>query len=128
MNGSPEAVMAMQGAVLTRLIIDDSLTLTLRGGGRELTLRIDVAGQIEGPSGSLAFDPDTNPSSLGQFAPLLFHAVQACGLEESGELRFQINGSVVRIPPDPHQVSWSLSTSDGPKASCLAEGYVVCQS
>lgn len=127
MDGTPEAVSAMVGGTLTRLIIDDSVTLMVRNRAREITLRVDVAGRLDGADGAHAFDPDTDPASLGCLVPLLFSRIDAAGIEKDGTLKVRIGGTTLTVPFDDHQISWSLCASDGAQASCLAEGFVVWQ-
>lgn len=127
MDGTPEAVKAMRGGMLTRLIIDDSVTLLMRNRDREITLRVDVAGRLEADGATTPFDPDTDPASLGCLVPLLFQRIADAGIEKDGTLSLTIGGTALIVPFDDHQISWSLTTSDGAQASCLAEGFVVWQ-
>lgn len=121
----PAAVAALQGCHVTRLTIDDALTLALCGNGRELVLRIDGAGELQRHGTVHAFDPDRDPCTLAPFIGLLNERVDEVVLAQDGRLELALGRARVTVAPDDHQISWSVATADGQRASCIAEGRVV---
>jgi len=108
--------------MLTRIAVDDAVTLSLHAGGRQATLRIDGAGTLDGS----AFDPDTDPASVAPLLALVHRRIDAAELGEDGALRLVFSGGArLAVLPNEHAVSWAVRASDGAQASCIAEGKVV---
>lgn len=125
MSTVPRAVQALAGCTVTRLVVDDAVTLALRSATHEVMLRIDAAGVLAREDGEHRFDPDTNTESVACLLGLVHRRVSAVHLAEDGVLVCEFGNDRLRLQPHPHQVSWSLSGPDGSNASCLAEGMVV---
>lgn len=121
----PPAVAALKGCFVTRLTIDDALTLALCAEGRELTLRIDAAGELRRDGRVHAFDPDRDPGTLAPFIGLLNEAIVEAMLGDDGQLELVTSQAHVIVQPNEHQVSWSVASAAGARASCIAEGRVV---
>jgi len=121
----PTAVADMKGCIVTRLVIDDALGLALCGANRELTLRIDAAGELRRDGRVHAFDPDRDASTLAPFISLLNERIDEVTLADDGRLDLAIGPARVTVAPDEHQVSWSVTSASGARASCIAEGKVV---
>ncbi len=121
----PPAIDAMPGCVVTRLIIDDSFSLVLCGIDREVTLRIDGAGELAEGTKRIPFDPDTDPSSVVALLDLLNCRVDHAALDVSGRLDLTVRSFVLSVMPNDHQVSWSVVGPEGTRACCIAEGRVV---
>jgi hypothetical protein len=125
MTDMPPALAALKGCVITRLTIDDALGLALCGEGRELSLRIDAPGELHHAGGVHAFDPDRDPRTLGDLICLLNQRVDDVRLHENGGIEIVTRESRVTVPPEEHQMAWTVTSSDGARASCIAEGRVV---
>lgn len=122
----PPAVSALIGGTLCKVIVDDALTLCLRSTRCEASVRIDNAGMLRDEAGlEHPFNADEAPRSLGCVLQLLQHRVLRASVQDSGELVLDFGFAVLTAIPHDHQVSWSVSTSEGYAASCLAEGAVV---
>lgn len=124
----PAALAALRGCAVTRFVVDDSLTLILQAGGRLVDLRIDGAGTLAGAGGELRFSPDTDPAGLAPVLALMNAGVADVTLHADGRLalRFRDDRVLVALPED-HHVAWSVRSSCGASASCIAEGRVVWQ-
>ncbi len=123
----PPAVEALSGCIITRLVIDDSVALNLRGGEREVQLRIDGRASLKHLDKALLFDPDGDPTSVGCLISLIQQKVNKVEITPEGGLDLHVGAALISIDPDEHQVSWSIIASDGSQASCIAEGKVVWQ-
>lgn len=123
----PPAVAALAGFMITRMVIDDSVTLILHRGDREARLRIDGRGSLERQGQRIAFDPDSAPASVGPLIEFIHERIDEADVTPEGGLRLRIGKALLCVDPDDHQVSWSISTSDGAQASSIAEGKVVWQ-
>lgn len=122
----PPAIAMLAGCTLSRIAVDDSLTLGLRASGRSATLRIDGAGRLQAAGGARAFDTDGDPASAGPLLGLLNSRVDEATVRADGalELRFA-GGERLVVEPSDHAIAWTAIASDGAQASCLAEGKVV---
>ena len=123
----PAALAALPGSAVTRLIIDDSLTLVLQAPGNELVLRIDGSGRWQWHGETASFSADADPASLAPLLGLLQARVVGVALADDGrlELRFD-QGALLSALPDDHQIAWTVRSA-GASATCLAEGKVVWQ-
>lgn len=127
MKAVPLAVAIIPTCTVTRLTVDDSVTLAARSAEREVFIRMDRGGQMERQSRVERFDPDADPMSVCCLLSLLNARITDARIEEDGELRLQFGETTLRLPPDEHQVSWTVTTSDGARAVCIAEGRVIWQ-
>jgi len=123
----PPAVEALLGCIITRLVIDDSVTFGLCNGEREVRLRMDGRGSLKQPDQTLLLDPDGDPVSIACLIGLIHERVDRVEITPEGGLDLQVGKSLICLDPDEHQVSWSITASDGSQASCIAEGKVVWQ-
>jgi hypothetical protein len=121
----PPALAAMEGCVVTRLVVDDSFSLVLCGVDREVTLRIDGEGRLQSFGDTVVFDPDRDPASVGALVGLLNQRVDGVDIEADGQLMLLIGPARLTVLPNDHQISWSVRGPDGTKAACIAEGRVV---
>jgi hypothetical protein len=122
----PHALADLTGCMVSRLQIDDAVTLFLRAADREVSLRIDGRGSLSIAARSQTFDADADLTSVGCLIELLHQSVRQTALRRDGTLHLQTDGGATLMAhPHPHQVSWAVRSSRGPSASCLAEGMVV---
>lgn len=125
----PAALAALRGAMVTRFIVDDSLTIVLHAAGREATLRIDGEGVLIRAGAEQRFSPDAEPAGLAPVLSLLHARVLAIALEPDGRLELAFDGGDrLAALPDHHGVSWSVRSCEGASAigaACIAEGRVV---
>lgn len=126
MDWLPEALATLSGCTVTRLCVDDSATLSLRAGGMSAILRLDGAARLQRAGQSFVFDTDADPASAAALLGLLYDRIAAAALGTDGalELRFA-SGASLTVLPSEHGVSWSVQTSRGAGASCIAEGRIV---
>lgn len=127
MTTVPEAVSALEGCTITKLVIDDSVHMALQSRSLNATLRIDTAGEVRNGESKAQFDPDAAPESLTAIVPLLHQRIGQAKLEDDGSLVVTAGPWELRVPFHDHEISWSISTSTSAQASCLAEGFVVWQ-
>jgi hypothetical protein len=124
-NVAPPIINAIPGCIVTRVIVDDSFTLTLCGIDREIVLRIDGEGELQRDGGHTAFDPDRDPASVVSLIGLLNRRIDGVELADDGRLHLMTPGMRLSVLPSEHAVSWSIHGPDGTRASCIAEGKVV---
>jgi len=124
-NPCPAALEGIRGCCVTRLIIDDALTLSLQGAGRSASLRIDGRGRVSRHGSTFDFEPDQDPTTLREVLGLLYGVVKAVFVENDGtlELYFE-DGAKLEALPDDYQVSWQVRCGNLGVA-CIAEGKVV---
>lgn len=122
----PDVIAALRGCRVTRFVVDDSLTLTLQGPGRQLAVRIDGEGRLQRNGQSHRFSPDEDPAGLAPLLSLMNARLDSASVAADGvlELRFEHGAALTALPHD-HQVSWSVRIPGGGSASCIAEGKVV---
>jgi hypothetical protein len=124
----PAALAAMRGCAVTRFVVDDSLTLVLQSAGCAVELRIDGQGLLTGASGELRFSPDMDPSGLAPVLGLMNASVAEVSLQTDGRLALDFrDGRRLAALPEDHHVAWSVRSTCGASASCIAEGRVVWQ-
>lgn len=121
----PAAVAALAGTMVTRFVIDDSLTVVCAAAGREVRLRIDGVGRLERAGRVVDFAPDADPAGLAPVLALLHERVHAVSIAADGALALECAGARLVALGDEHAVSWAVSASDGSSATCIAEGKVV---
>ncbi|MGE0797796.1 MAG: DUF6188 family protein [Lautropia sp.] len=125
MSAVPPIIQAVDGCIVTRLIVDDSFTLTLCGIDREVVLRIDGRGVLTSAGEEQPIDPDRDPATAAAMLKLLNRRVDAIRLASDGGLTLECGDAALHVPPSEHTLSWSMRGPDGMRASCLAEGRVV---
>lgn len=121
----PPALAALEGCLVSRLTVDDALTLGLSGVGRAPTLRLDGAGVVEHGGARHAVDVDRDPRSAAALLGLLGGRVAAVHLRRDGALELRCDLGMLVCEPHEHQVSWQVQGPDGTRCACLAEGMVV---
>lgn len=118
----------IDGLSVTRIAIDDSLTLFCRAGdGREGEIRIDGAFSYTDASGQ-AHDGcvEDSPSSAGPVLGLVMGRIGAARIDGEGSLELVFgDGAVLSASAEDHFVSWEIKSSDGFHAVCLADRDVV---
>ncbi|MCS6920946.1 MAG: DUF6188 family protein [Elioraea sp.] len=126
MEPLPKALAALAGCTVTRLCVDDSVTLALHALGRAVTLRVDGPGRLQRAGAAHGFDTDADPATAAALLGLLYDTVASgfVGADGTLEIRFA-SGAHLSVPASEHGVAWSLHTADGARASCIAEGRVV---
>lgn len=118
----------LDGMTVTRIAIDDSLTLYCRAGdGREAEIRIDGAFSLTGPSG----DTETgcieeSPRSAAPVLSRVYCLIGTARIADTGALEIGFaDGTRLTAQAEDHFVSWELKASDGFHAVCLADRDVV---
>ena len=118
----------IDGLTVTRISVDDSLTLFCRAGDRrEAEIRIDGAFAYVDPAGE-AFTGciEESPRGAGPVLELVFARIAAARIDETGALELSFAGdAVLTAEAENHFVSWEIKTSNGFHAVCLADRDVV---
>ena len=125
--GAPDGLAGLAGAMLTRIAVDDSLTLQLRGAdGLSCALRVDGALRYTGADGA-AFEAcvETQAERIGPLFVHLFERIDAIEIEQDGALLLRFRGAGLRALPHAHAMAWKISASNGFEAACLEDGRVV---
>ena len=118
----------IDGLSVTRIAIDDSLTLFCRAAdGREAEIRIDGAFVLSDPSRQESKGcVEDNPASAGPVLGLVLGSIAAARITETGALELQfLDGHQLSAEAEDHFVSWEIKSSDGFHAVCLADRDVV---
>lgn len=124
-EGLPAALAGLRGGTLTRFVVDDALTLVLRGAGREASVRIDGRGRLTRSGQAQAFSPDQDPGAAGPVLRLLHERVREVRLGDDGTLTLVFGeGSELALLPEDHHIAWAV-TCGASSAACIAEGKVV---
>jgi hypothetical protein len=118
----------IDGLTVTRIAIDDSLTLFCRAGdGREAEIRIDGAFTWRDTSGN-EHDGcvEDMPRSAGPVLDAVYTRISTAGINVEGglEIRFG-DGASLTAKAEDHFVSWEIKGGDGFRAVCLADRDVV---
>ncbi|MGB0630895.1 MAG: DUF6188 family protein [Alphaproteobacteria bacterium] len=118
----------IDGLSVTRIAIDDSLTLFCRAGdGREGDIRIDGAFSFTDPAGGVhAGCVEDSPASAGPVLGLVMGIIRTARISEEGALEIGFgDGSELSASAEDQFVSWEIKSSDGFHAVCLADRDVV---
>lgn len=118
----------LDGMTVTRIAIDDSLTLYCRAGdGREADIRIDGSFAQTDTTGTVETGcVEDVPRSAAPVLSRIYCRIGAARVTETGalEIRFA-DGTVLCADAEDHFVSWEIKASDGFHAVCLADRDVV---
>lgn len=126
--GMPVALAALTGCVVIRLALDDALTLTLQGAGREAVVRIDGDAELRAGEQAARFCVDADPRAAAPALAMLHRRVRRTVLAADGTLTLECDGDLrLAALPHDHQIGWTVRLADGASATCLAEGRVVWQ-
>lgn len=110
---------------MTRLIIDDALTMVLVAAGREASVRMDGRGRVTRAGLAAELAPDENAASLAPMLALLYEHVAEVALEADGTLALRFGGgAALEMLPHDHQIAWVVRCGAA-SAACIAEGRVV---
>jgi hypothetical protein len=124
--GAASAVDAIAGAMVTRFVVDDALTLELRrGDGFAASVRIDGALAYRGPRGGFEACVETGMPVIGPLFRHLFERILESRVEEGGALSLRFADATLAALPHPHAVAWRVVAADGRTAACLEDGRVV---
>jgi len=118
----------IDGLSVTRVAIDDSLTLFCRAGdGRGGDIRIDGAFSFTDAGGHVHSGcVEDSPVSAGPVLGLVMGVIRSAGISEDGALEIGFgDGAVLSASAEDHFVSWEIRSSDGFHAVCLADRDVV---
>ena len=118
----------IDGLSVTRIAIDDSLTLFCRAGdGHEGEIRIDGAFTFTDAAGAKhAGCVEDNPSSAGPVLGLVLGRISSARIDADGSMELVFgDGAVLSASAEDHFVSWEIKSSDGFHAVCLADRDVV---
>ena len=118
----------IDGLTVTRIAIDDSLTLFCRAGdGRAAEIRIDGRFSLRAADGATSEGcVEDNPSSAGPALNLILGLIRAARIDEGGGAVIDFaDGTSLAADAEEHFVSWEVSTSAGFHAVCLADRDVV---
>lgn len=118
----------IDGLTLTRIAVDDSLTLFFRSGdGREAEIRIDGAFVWRDASGTE--HPgcvEDSPSSAGPVLEAVYTRIATARVDADGGLEIGFgDGALLTATAEDHFVSWEIKGGDGFHAVCLADRDVV---
>jgi hypothetical protein len=118
----------LDGMTVTRIAIDDSLTLICRAAdGRDAEIRIDGAFSVAGPAG----DTETgciedSPQSAAPVLSQVYCVIRTARVTDTGALEIGFaDNTLLTADAEDHFVSWELKASDGFHAVCLADRDVV---
>jgi len=118
----------IDGLTLTRIAVDDSLTLFCRSGdGREAEIRIDGAFVWRDASGTEhAGCVEDSPSSVGPLLEAVYTRIATARVDADGGLEIGFgDGALLTATAEDHFVSWEIKGGDGFHAVCLADRDVV---
>lgn len=118
----------LDGMTITRIAIDDSLTLVCRAGdGRHAELRIDGAFSISDASGGVETGcVEDSPRSAAPVLSQIYCLIRTARITGDGALELGFaDGAILTANAEDHFVSWELKASDGFHAVCLADRDVV---
>lgn len=118
----------IDGLTVTRVSVDDSLTLFCRAGdGREAEIRIDGAFDWRDSAGnSHPGCVEDSPRSAGPVLDAVYTVIATARINEEGALEICFgDASTLTAAAEDHFVSWEIKGSDGFHAVCLADRDVV---
>jgi hypothetical protein len=118
----------IDGLTVTRIAVDDSLTLFCRGGdGREAEIRIDGAFVWRDATGTEhAGCVEDTPSSAGPVLDAVYTRISTARVDAAGGLEIGFgDGARLNATAEDHFVSWEIKGGDGFHAVCLADHDVV---
>lgn len=118
----------IDGLTITRVAVDDSLTLFCRAGdGRAAEIRIDGAFVWRGSDGvSHTGCVEDAPHSAGPVLDAVYTLIATARINEDGGLEIGFgDGAALTAAAEDHFVSWEIKGSDGFHAVCLADRDVV---
>lgn len=126
-TGTSDVFGSLAGAMLTRIAVDDSLTLDLRrADGLSCTVRLDGNLRYTGASGA-SFEAciESQAERIGPLFTHLFERVDAVEIQANGALCLRFGHAELQALPHAHALAWKVSTSGGFAAACLEDGRVV---
>lgn len=118
----------LDGMTVTRVAIDDSLTLYCRAGdGRDAEIRIDGGFSIIDTGGHTETGcVEDSPRSAAPVLSQVYCLIRTARIAETGALEIGFaDGTVLTADAEDHFVSWELKASNGFHAVCLADRDVV---
>lgn len=118
----------IDGLTVTRVAVDDSLTLFCRAGDRrEAEIRIDGAFDWRDTQGTRHSGcVEDSPRSAGPVLDAVYTLIATARINEEGGLEIVLgNTCALTAAAEDHFVSWEIKGSDGFHAVCLADRDVV---
>lgn len=118
----------IDGLTVTRVAVDDSLTLFCRAGdGREAEIRVDGAFLwCDSTGDSHAGCVEDSPRSAGPVLDAVYTRIATAGINGDGGLEIGFgDGATLTASAEDHFVSWEIKGTDGFHAVCLADRDVV---
>lgn len=118
----------LDGMTVTRIAIDDSLTLYCRAGdGRDAEIRIDGAFTLADAAGAIETGcVEDSPRSAAPVLSKIYCRIDTSRITETGAVEIGFaGGAILTAEAEDHFVSWELKASDGFHAVCLADRDVV---
>lgn len=118
----------LDGMTVTRIAIDDSLTLYCRAAnGREADIRIDGSFTLTDAAGNIETGcVEEAPRSAAPVLSLVYCRIADARIADTGALEIGFDdGTILCADAEEHFVSWELKSSDGFHAVCLADRDVV---
>ncbi len=124
----PHRLPSLQGLTITRIAVDDSLTIFCRGGeGLSAEIRIDGRFVYKSATDQTHFGCiEEDPSTAGPLLSLLFERLAGgCVTGEAAlDLKFH-DGSGLTACGEDHFLSWEIRDSRGLHAVCLADRDIL---
>ena len=118
----------LDGMTVTRIAIDDSMTLSCRAGdGRDAEIRIDGAFSLTDSNGNTETGCiEDSPRSAAPVLAQVYCQIAAARITDTGALEIGFaDGTHLTADAEDHFVSWELKVSNGFHAVCLADRDVV---